>query len=396
MGQRFFESDDDYRVRMTQEANERIIEQSGGEAPTQRFFESEDDYRSRISLEASERIIEDSDGTAPSQRFFESVDDYRSRISLEANERIIEDSSGSAPSQGFFENDADYRSRLRQEAHERVIEDATGAAPSQRWFEGQGEYRQRTILEAREARANAGTPESGSAVFEGPTSYDSGSSTSSSPGSTASTGDSSVQEEAELKKIRDFSKFLSFYWWYLVPTLSSLVTLALVAGQTPQARLQWGHVLLLVPYVNWLIVGMLGLLATDGSRPYLLSAIAGFVLIGILIRSLQPRASTSAMNPSGRSQAIANGVGVLVGIVVLAVAIENYHLAEMLADRMSAVLSPWYRSLDSGAQFLMILLMIFALPIELALLVLFLTWPAGAAITAGLLARRLIILVTPK
>lgn len=153
MSQGFFESDEDYRSRMTQEANERVIEESTGSAPSQGWFESDEDYRSRISQEASERIIGDSTGSAPSQGWFESDDDYRTRVSREANERIIEDSTGSAPTQGWFESDNDYRSRLRQEAHERIIEGSTGSSPSQGWFETQGEYRRRITLEARENRA---------------------------------------------------------------------------------------------------------------------------------------------------------------------------------------------------------------------------------------------------
>jgi hypothetical protein len=41
MGQGWFESDEDYRTRMTQEANERIVEDSTGSAPKQGWFENE-------------------------------------------------------------------------------------------------------------------------------------------------------------------------------------------------------------------------------------------------------------------------------------------------------------------------------------------------------------------
>ena len=154
MGQGFFESDDDYRARVTQEANEKTIESATGSAPTQGIFESEDDYRSRVSLEANEAILEQSTGEPPSQGIFESDSDYRSRISLEANEHVIEEGTGESPTQGFFESDESYRSRIRQEAHEQTIEGATGSSPSQGLFESEGEYRRRITLEAREFRAN--------------------------------------------------------------------------------------------------------------------------------------------------------------------------------------------------------------------------------------------------
>jgi hypothetical protein len=154
MSQGWLESDDEYSHRITQEANESIIENSSGEAPSQGWIESDDDYRSRITQEANESIIENSSGEAPSQGWIESDDDYRSRVSQKANEHIIEDSSGEAPLQGWIESDDDYRSRLRQEAHERVIEDSTGSEPSPGWLEGPGEYRRRMTLEAREITAD--------------------------------------------------------------------------------------------------------------------------------------------------------------------------------------------------------------------------------------------------
>ena len=123
MGRGFFETEDEYRSRTTQEANERIIEESTGSAPSRGFFESEEHYHSRINLEANERIIEDSTGSAPSRGFFESDEHYRSRLNQEANERIIEDSTGSAPSKGFFETDADYRRRIALEAREHQAEE---------------------------------------------------------------------------------------------------------------------------------------------------------------------------------------------------------------------------------------------------------------------------------
>src|SRR5258708_1288429 len=54
MSQGYFESDEDYRKRMTQEANERIVEDSTGRAPWQGYFEKHGAYRKRITVEAHE------------------------------------------------------------------------------------------------------------------------------------------------------------------------------------------------------------------------------------------------------------------------------------------------------------------------------------------------------
>jgi hypothetical protein len=152
--QGFFESDDDYRSRVAQEANERTIENSTGSAPSQGFFESEDSYRDRVTHEANEHRIEDSAGTAPSQGWFESDDSYHDRIAQEANERTIEDSTGSAPSHGWFESNNDYDTRIRKEANEHMVEGGNGSAPKQGWFEGDQDYRRRIAHEAREIRAD--------------------------------------------------------------------------------------------------------------------------------------------------------------------------------------------------------------------------------------------------
>jgi hypothetical protein len=155
MSQGFFESDDDYRDRMRQEAAERIIENSTGDAPRQGFFESNEDYRNRVVLEANERVVDDSTGSAPRQGWFEGDGDYRTRMFEEANSRIVEDATGSAPRQGFFEDDEAYRSRVFEEANKAAIERATGSAPRQGWFEGDGDYRRRVALEAREHKSSS-------------------------------------------------------------------------------------------------------------------------------------------------------------------------------------------------------------------------------------------------
>ena len=70
------------------------------------------------------------------QGFFESDDDYRSRVAQEANERTIENSTGSAPSQGFFESEESYRDRITHEANEHRIEDSAGSALNRPGFRG--------------------------------------------------------------------------------------------------------------------------------------------------------------------------------------------------------------------------------------------------------------------
>jgi hypothetical protein len=80
------------------------------------FFESDENYQARVSQEATELAIEDFTGSSPSKGWFESNEQYRSRISEEANERAIEDSTGAAPSKGWFESDERYHSRISQEA----------------------------------------------------------------------------------------------------------------------------------------------------------------------------------------------------------------------------------------------------------------------------------------
>lgn len=152
--QGFFESDEDYRDRISREADERTIENVSGEAPRQGFFESDNDYRARISREADEHTVEDSTGDAPSQGFFESDRDYRDRVSHEADERTVEDNTGDAPRQGFFESDDDYHDRVAHESNESVIERATGDSPRQGFFESDDDYQSRVSQEADEIRSD--------------------------------------------------------------------------------------------------------------------------------------------------------------------------------------------------------------------------------------------------
>jgi DNA-directed RNA polymerase subunit RPC12/RpoP/membrane protein implicated in regulation of membrane protease activity len=155
--QGWFESDPEYRQRITREANERKIEESTGSAPKQGWLESDQDYAERIAREANECVVKDSTGSAPKQGWLESDDDYRQRIGREANERVVEDSTGSTPKRGWLETEADYDVRVRKEANEESIEQHTGAGPKQGWFEGDHDYRARIAHEAREIEASGHT-----------------------------------------------------------------------------------------------------------------------------------------------------------------------------------------------------------------------------------------------
>jgi hypothetical protein len=152
--QGFFESDSDYRDRISREADERTIENISGEEPRQHFLEHDRAYERRIEKEADEHTVEDSTGDAPRQKFLESDSDYQERVSQEADERTVEDNTGDAPRQRFFEGDDDYRDRVEQESNESVIEKATGDAPRQGFFESDDSYSDRISQEADEARAD--------------------------------------------------------------------------------------------------------------------------------------------------------------------------------------------------------------------------------------------------
>lgn len=150
----WFESEEDYRARVSLEADEETIERLSGSSPSRGWFESSDEYRERISEEAKEQVIESYTGDAPSKGIFESSDDYASRIEQEANEAIVSRSSGTTPSRGWFESSDDYNVRVRREANESIVHHHTGTEPSRGWFEGQHEYRSRIAHEAREAISN--------------------------------------------------------------------------------------------------------------------------------------------------------------------------------------------------------------------------------------------------
>lgn len=155
MGRGWFESDEEYRARITREDYESTIEQSTGLKPKQGWFESEDDYASRIKDEANEAIIENINGDPPSQGWFESDFDYRARITTEAHEAIIEQSRGREPKQGWFETDLDYQQRVRREAYVERITEATGKAPRRGWFESDRDFGDRVSVGAREATGSA-------------------------------------------------------------------------------------------------------------------------------------------------------------------------------------------------------------------------------------------------
>lgn len=184
-GQGWFESDDDYRSRVAQEANEHTIENSTGSAPSRGWFESEENYGDRIAQEANEHRIEDSTGSAPSQGWFESSESYSDRIAQEANERTIEDSTGSAPSQGWFESANDYDTRIRKEANEQIVEGGVGSAPKQGWFEGNHDYRSRVAHEAREVKARERSKSSTSSGSDSLSTYNENESGASSGGTSS-------------------------------------------------------------------------------------------------------------------------------------------------------------------------------------------------------------------
>jgi hypothetical protein len=163
--QRFFESDDDYRERMTREADEGRIERTTGDAPSQGFFESDEGYEDRISREADEGVIEDSSGSKPSQGWCESDDRYEERIEREANERTIEDVTGDAPSQCWFESDGHYERRIEREADEATIERSTGEKPSQGWLESDSDYAERISCEADEHDSDDSSSSSSGGCF---------------------------------------------------------------------------------------------------------------------------------------------------------------------------------------------------------------------------------------
>ena len=150
--QGWFESDADYRDRLEQESNERIVEESTGSAPKQGWLESAEAYSSRISDEANVRTIEGNTGSAPSQGWFESNEDYRTRIEQEANVSTIARTSGNAPRQGWFEGNDSFNTRMRQEANEQFLADS-GQSARKGWFEDDYAYRQRINQEANKVRA---------------------------------------------------------------------------------------------------------------------------------------------------------------------------------------------------------------------------------------------------
>ncbi len=114
-GQGFFESDEGYRDRISQEASEHTIEKIGGSAPSQGWFESDESYRDRIHTEANEQTVRALKGESSKLGFFESDESYDIRIRKEANEYTLK-THGTSPKQGCFESDHDYRSRIAHEA----------------------------------------------------------------------------------------------------------------------------------------------------------------------------------------------------------------------------------------------------------------------------------------
>jgi len=155
-GKDFFESEEDYRARMSKQADKWTIERVTGEAPEKNLFEGKEEFRDRLGKEAKESAIEGVTGEKPGKGFLESEGDYRKRIAKEANERTIEGIVGEEPSKGFFESEGDYTARIDREAKERIIEEATGSKPSKKFLESEDDYQKRISHRANEARANQG------------------------------------------------------------------------------------------------------------------------------------------------------------------------------------------------------------------------------------------------
>jgi hypothetical protein len=163
--QGFFESDEAYRDRISEEANENTIERLTGSAPSQGWLEDNDNYRERIEEEANEQRIEHSTGSAPSQGWLESHESYHDRVAREANESTVEDLTGSAPSQGWLESSEDYDTRVRREANEEIVGEGTGLQPKKGWLESDHDYRSRIAREANEIRASDREVEEGDTPY---------------------------------------------------------------------------------------------------------------------------------------------------------------------------------------------------------------------------------------
>ncbi|MEL7361995.1 MAG: hypothetical protein AAFN13_07975, partial [Bacteroidota bacterium] len=151
--QGWFESNESYRRRKNEEADEATIERTSGTSPSRRWFESDDAYSARIRLEADERLIEDATGSRLGKSLFESNEDYDKRASRTAGEQTIEDLTGRRPSRDLFEGEDTYRERVAREADEAVVTAATGSEPSRGLFESEEDYRKRLALEAAEHKA---------------------------------------------------------------------------------------------------------------------------------------------------------------------------------------------------------------------------------------------------
>jgi hypothetical protein len=157
-GKGWFESDEAYRHRMEQEANEAIVQKSTGSEPSKGWFESDQAYSARIAKEAQEHTIKESSGSTPSKSWLESDEAYARRIEQEANESVVRESTGKKPSKRLFESEENYNTRIRKEANEHFIADHEPTAPRKGLFETDFQFRSRINQEANESRVRHKSP----------------------------------------------------------------------------------------------------------------------------------------------------------------------------------------------------------------------------------------------
>jgi len=157
MSRKWFESDKEYVARLDRQADETIIKENTGRAPSQGSLESRETFSARVAREADEAVIEKNTGYAPSRHLGEEAAAYSTRLAREANEAIIEKHTGHAPSPHWGEGEGAYSARVAREANKTVVEVTTGHSPSRGVFESSRSWGRRLGREANEAIVEKGT-----------------------------------------------------------------------------------------------------------------------------------------------------------------------------------------------------------------------------------------------
>jgi hypothetical protein len=157
MSRKWFESEKEHAARLERLADEAIIAENTGRAPSQGPLESPETFSARVAREADEAVIEKHTGHAPSRHLGEDAAAYSMRIARKANEAIIEKHTGQAPSPRFGEGQGAYSARLAREANKTIVEVTTGHSPSRGVFESNRSWRRRLRREANEATVEKGT-----------------------------------------------------------------------------------------------------------------------------------------------------------------------------------------------------------------------------------------------